>query len=145
MSASKNRNGKDDTGVRADHPHRTMLGATQLKWLKQTLLDAQGNGIPWKIIAISLPIDQVGLDGGKSWIGGYRAERNQLLKFIADHKIDNVVFITTDDHQNRINEVTYLADPQNPKSWQIVPHAFTIVAGPIGAGGTRFNYRPQLY
>jgi len=131
----KKTTGKDDTGVRADHPQRNMLGATQLKWLKQTLSDAQGNGIPWKIIAISSPIDQVGLDGGKSWIGGYRAERNQLLKFIADHQIDNVVFITTDDHQNRINELTYLSDPQNPKSWQIVPHAFTIVAGPIGAGG----------
>src|SRR5262249_13383546 len=24
-------------------------------------------------------------DGGKSWMGGYRAERNTLLKFIADH------------------------------------------------------------
>src|SRR5262249_17413933 len=31
----------DETGARAGNPARTMLGATQLAWLKQTLLDAQ--------------------------------------------------------------------------------------------------------
>jgi phosphodiesterase/alkaline phosphatase D-like protein len=131
----RRKDGRDDTGKRADNLQRTMLGATQLKWLKKTLVDAQANHIPWKIIAVSSPIDQLGLDGGKSWMGGYRAERNEILKFIADRKIDNVVFITTDDHQNRVNELTYLADINNPQSMTIVPHAFTIVAGPIGAGG----------
>lgn len=127
--------GADDTGPRADNPNRTMLGATQLNWLKQTLKNAQASGITWKIVALSSPIDQVGDDGGKSWIGGYRAERNELLKFIADNCIKNVVFLSTDDHQNRTNELTYLADPNNPGSLTHVPHAFTIVAGPLGAGG----------
>ena len=40
-------------------------------------------------------------------MGGYRAERNALLKFIADHHVQNVVFLATDDHQNRINELLY--------------------------------------
>jgi len=97
----------DDTGPRAANPSRTMLGATQLAWLEQTLLDAQKAGTPWKFVTVSDPIDQIGpiggalsgvvnssgnpsyspvsSDGGKSWIGGYRAERNALLKFIADH------------------------------------------------------------
>lgn len=127
--------GADDTGPRADNPNRTMLGKTQLRWLKRTLLDAQAQAITWKIIAISSPIDVLGTDGGKSWYGGYRAERNELLKFIADNHIDNVLFISTDDHQNRVNELTYLADPNDPTSVTRVPHAFTIVAGPLGAGG----------
>ena len=127
--------GADDTGPRADNPNRTMLGKTQLKWLEQTLLQAQADGTVWKTIALSSPIDQLGNDGGKSWYGGYRSERNQLLKFIADNHIDNVLFLSTDDHQNRINELTYLADPNNPNSVTRVPNAFTIVAGPIGAGG----------
>lgn len=131
----KTASGADDTGPRADNPNRTMLGATQLKWLEQTLLDAQNKGIIWKTIAISSPIDETGDDGGKSWYGGYRTERNELLKFIADNHIDNVLFLSTDDHQNRINELTYLADPNNPNSRVPVPNAFTIVAGPIGAGG----------
>ncbi len=131
----KTADGADDTGSRADNPDRTMLGKTQLKWLEQTLLDAQTNGTPWKIVALSSPIDETSDDGGKSWAGGYRAERNELLKFIADNHIDNVVFLSTDDHQNRVNELDYLADPSNPSSRTRVPNAFTIVAGPIGAGG----------
>ena len=127
--------GADDTGSRADNPDRTMLGKTQLDWLKQTLLDAQAKGTPWKIISLSSPIDETDSDGGKSWAGGYRVERNELLKFIADHHIDNVVFLSTDDHQNRVNEVTYLADPTDPTSRTRVSNVFTIVAGPIGAGG----------
>ena len=127
--------GADDTGSRADNPKRTILGPTELKWLKNTLLRAQAEGERWKIIAISSPIDEVGTDGGKSWFGGFRAERNELLKFITYNHIDNVVFLSTDDHQNRINELTYFADPANPNSRTRVPNAFIIVAGPIGADG----------
>lgn len=117
-----------------------MLGATQLAWLKQTLLNAQKNGTTWKFIAISSPIDTLGVtgsgeDGGKSWSGGYRAERNDLLKFIADNSIKNTVFLSTDDHQNRVNELTYLDNPKDPKSVRVLPAALAIVDGPIGAGG----------
>ena len=54
----------DDTGSRADNTHRTFLGATQLAWLKQTLLDAQNNGTTWKFVSVSDPIDQLGPLGG---------------------------------------------------------------------------------
>jgi phosphodiesterase/alkaline phosphatase D-like protein len=47
----------DDIGPRADNPNRTMLGTTQLQWLKSTLEQAQRDGIPWKFVAISSPID----------------------------------------------------------------------------------------
>jgi uncharacterized protein YjiK/2',3'-cyclic-nucleotide 2'-phosphodiesterase (5'-nucleotidase family)/phosphodiesterase/alkaline phosphatase D-like protein len=130
----------DDTGVRADNPDRTLLGKTQLAWLKQNLLDAQKNGTAWKFVAITDPIDQLGAigsgaDGGKSWIGGYRAERNELLKFIADNGIKNVVFLSCDDHQNRINELTYLDNINDPTSIRVLPGALSIVDGPIGATG----------
>src|SRR5262245_44804376 len=139
----------DDTGDRADNPGRTMLGATELQWLKDSLLDAQAKGITWKIVATSSPIDQTGAigsgdDGGKSWIGGYRAERNELLKFIDDNDIDHVVFFSTDDHQLRVNELGYftqfttntLGYPAPVQSSYVrVPGAMSIVAGPIGATG----------
>jgi VCBS repeat-containing protein len=116
------------------------LGTTQLAWLKQNLLDAQKNGTAWKFVSVSDPIDQIGGlggadDGGKSWIGGYRAERNELLKFIADNKIDNVVFLACDDHQNRINEIGYYTDITDPKTFKLLPNALSIVDGPIGATG----------
>ncbi len=151
----------DDTGARADNPARTMLGATQLAWLEQTLLAAQNSGVTWKVIVVSDPIDQVGpiggalqlsnlpnfgpgstytpvsSDGGKSWQGGYRAERNALLKYIADNQIPNVVFLATDDHQNRVNELTYSPTGQTglQSSYVKVPYCFQIVAGPLGATG----------
>jgi phosphodiesterase/alkaline phosphatase D-like protein len=147
--------GGDDTGVRADNPDRTMLGSTQLAWLKQTLLNAQKNGTTWKFIAISSPIDRLGAagsgdDSGKSWSGGYRAERNNLLKFIADNGIKNTVFLSTDDHQNRVNEITYLDNIKDPKSERVLPAAMAIVDGPIGAGGPdlitnhSFNYLKNI-
>jgi hypothetical protein len=76
-------------------------------------------------------------DGGKSWMGGYRAERNALLKFIADHRIFNVVFLATDDHQNRINELTYSPTGETAvqASYVKVPYCFEIVCGPLGATG----------
>ena len=46
-----------------------------------------------------------------------------------------MVFLSTDDHQNRINELTYFTDPSDPNSRTRVPNALTIVAGPLGAGG----------
>jgi len=76
-------------------------------------------------------------DGGKSWMGEYRAERNTLLKFIADHQIYNVVFLATDDHQNRINELFYSPSGQTgvQSSYVKVPYCFEIVCGPLGATG----------
>jgi phosphodiesterase/alkaline phosphatase D-like protein len=162
---------KDETGSRADNTNRTMLSKTQLQWVKDTLLDAQTNGIVWKFIAVSDPIDQLGpiggalslnnlpnfgtnslgqassysavsSDGGKSWIGGYRAERNDLLKFIADHHIRNVVFLSADDHQNRVNELTYSTNgvTGNQTTYVKVPDTFAVVMGPLGATGPDLIY-----
>jgi phosphodiesterase/alkaline phosphatase D-like protein len=155
----------DDTAApRANNAGRTFFGATQLAWLKQTLLDAQTAGTTWKFVSIDDPIDQIGpiggalsgvtaatmqtfsgnvnygpvsSDGGKALIGGYRAERNALLKFIADNHIANVVFLATDDHQNRINELTYTPTGQTEvqSSYVKVPTCFSIVCGPLGATG----------
>ncbi len=140
--------GGDDIGPRADNPQRTMLGRTQLSWLKQTLLAAQQAGITWKFVILSSPMDQVGSgipvagsqwpapgtqnQDGKSWDGGYRAERDDLLGFIADNGIGHVVFLTTDDHFVRVTPLQYRT---KSGASAMVPGAIHIVSGPIGAGG----------
>jgi len=150
----------DDTGPRADKTNRTMLGAAQFGWLTNALMSAQQAGIPWKFVAISTPIDQQTPIGGKlpepnpnpwggykmpqdknkSWMGGYRAERNRLLKFIAENGIKNVVFLSTDDHQNRISRLAYSTNGQTDlqSTYATVPACFEIVAGPYGASGPNF-------
>jgi hypothetical protein len=70
-------------------------------------------------------------------MGGYRAERNALLKFIADNHITNVVFLATDDHQNRINELYYSPTGQTgvQSSYVKVPLCLLDRLCPLGATG----------
>ena len=83
------------------------------------------SGVPvtWKLVVISSPIQHIGrasevgadLDGTKSWEGDYRVERDRLLKFVDDQGIDNVVFLTTDNHNTMINNLRYRAVPEDPR------------------------------
>ena len=57
------------------------------------------------------------------------------MKFIADNHIQNVVFLTTDDHQTRVSELQYQPDPTNPSRVATVPGTFQVLTGPLGAGG----------
>ena len=124
-------------GPRVADPNRTMLGATQLAWLKATLANAEASGATWKVISVSTPIDQAGGNqDSKSWFGGYRAERNEIMKYIADNHIDHVVFLTTDDHQMRTTALQYEPDPVgHPGVFAMVPGAFQVLTGPLGAFG----------
>ncbi|MEK8093594.1 alkaline phosphatase D family protein [Methylocystis sp. IM3] len=135
----------------ANDPRRTMLGKTQLAWFKQQLLDARDAGVKWKIVALSTPIDiwvdfsTKALDN-KSWVGGYNYERNDIMKFIADNGVKNVVFLTTDDHLSRATKLTYQpagAKAGNP--WVEVPYTIQILAGPAGAVGPYQNAMDPNY
>jgi alkaline phosphatase D len=122
----------------ADDPGRTMLGRPQLAWLESELQLAQAEGVTWKLVVISSPIQQIGraseigddADGTKSWAGGFRAERDRLLGVIDEQGIDNVVFLTTDNHYTLINNLRY-----RDASGALVParNAFEIITGPLGA------------
>jgi phosphodiesterase/alkaline phosphatase D-like protein len=115
---------------------RTMLGTSQLTWFENQLQTAQAHGVVWKVVVISSPIQELGAqyDGTKSWPSGYVCERNRLLKFIDDNAINNVVFLTTDNHNTTINNLTYNTDPGDPQS-PLVParNTFEILTGPLGA------------
>ena len=147
----------DDTNVRADAADsrdRTILGAEQLAWFKQQLLQAKADGVLWTIVNISSPIDATGGPGqdgqvgfgetsvdAKSFWGNYRWERNEILKFLAENNIRNVVFLSSDDHEFRVNELEYapVPDPASDggegltKNLEVVPGVFTVVASPLGA------------
>jgi hypothetical protein len=113
-----------------------MLGAPQLSWFENELKAAQSRGVSWKVVVISSPIAELGkaYDGTKAWAAGYVCERNQVLKFIDDNAINNVVFLTTDNHYTMINNLSYNADPGDPSS-PLLParNAFEIITGPLGA------------
>jgi len=139
---------RDQRIARSDDPatlrcDRTMLGTAQMQWLQGELLAARQRGATWKVIVVSSPMQQLGkasqvgadLDSGKSWPGGYLCERNTLLAFIDNNAIDNVVFLTTDNHYTVINNLLYNPVPDDPKSpLKHARNAFEILTGPIGAG-----------
>jgi len=122
-------------------PRRTMLGRTQLEDLKTDLRDAQWDGVIWKFVIVPEPIQSFGFIGGASdRFEGYATERTELLKFIDDHEIENVVFIAADFHGTVVNNILYQLGPGEP---QIPTGAFEVVTGSVAYhepfGPTTFN------
>lgn len=102
-------------------PARTFLGARQKRLLKGYLRHSKAR---FKFIVNQEPIQQLYALPYDRW-EGYAAERAEILQFIRDHHIENVLFLTTDIHANIINEVflDHFTDP--------TPIAYEFMTGPI--------------
>jgi alkaline phosphatase D len=102
-------------------PSRTMLGSFQKAVLKLLLRFSPAK---FKFIINEVSIQQYYGMPYDRW-EGYGAERNEILRFIRDNDIENVIFLTTDTHANLINHVfiDHFADPK--------PIAEEFVTGPI--------------
>jgi alkaline phosphatase D len=101
---------------------RTMLGSVQKELLKAVL---QHSDAKFKFVINEVPIQQIYALPYDRW-EGYGAERAEILNFISDNSIDNVIFLTTDTHANMINEVkTDILNPFAPVAGQ------EFVTGPI--------------
>jgi alkaline phosphatase D len=102
-------------------PGRTMLGPRQKEWLKANLLESEAT---WKLIVNEVAIAELfGLPYDR-W-EGYAAERSEILEFIRDNGIQNVVFLTGDLHANVVSDVRpgIFSDP--------TPLAKEIISGPV--------------
>jgi len=110
-------------------PNRTLLGKAQLQDLKTNLLDAQNAGITWKFIFSPVPIQNLGLYESADRWEGYAAERTELLQFIDQNQIENVVFVSGGADGTIVNELSYQLNVDQP---QIQTDAIEITVGPIG-------------
>ncbi|MEO1166381.1 MAG: alkaline phosphatase D family protein, partial [Chloroflexota bacterium] len=121
---------------------RTMLGSAQVADLKRDLLDAQNKGIVWKFIMLPEPSQQMGWFNGEDRWEGFAPERTEVLQFIQENAIQNVVFISADIHSTFINNLTYQTEPQgdlvDTDVWEIStgPGAFY---PPTGQAITEFS------
>ncbi|HAC63779.1 MAG TPA: hypothetical protein DCF68_09630 [Cyanothece sp. UBA12306] len=86
------------------------------------------NGVTWKFILVPEPIQNLGVLLASDRFEGYAAERTEILKFIDDNNINNVVFIAADVHGNLVNNLTYQLVPDGE---QIATNAFEITTGPV--------------
>jgi len=107
---------------------RTMLGAQQLADLKAGLQQAQADGITWKFVLVPVPIQNLGIFHAADRYEGYAAERTNLLRFIDQNAIDNVVFIAAALHGTIVNNLTYQESVGGP---QITTGAFEVIVGPV--------------
>jgi len=88
-------------------PYRTMLGAVQLEELMDDLLFAEREGITWKFVLVPEPIQNLGPILASDRFEGYAHERTELLSFIDDHDLHNVVFVAADIHGTVVNDLSY--------------------------------------
>ena len=107
---------------------RTLLGAVQLAEFKQDLLAAQASGQTWKFVMLPEPIQNILPGINVDAYEGYGKERAELLKFINDNKITNVVFVAADIHTTSVNNLTYQLAPGGE---QIATSAFEITTGGV--------------
>ena len=92
---------------RRDAPPGTMLGARQKQWWKETLLRSDAR---WTIWANSVPLMRFLINASALNLGvpdliltadtwdGYPHERNELMRFLVENRINNVVSVAGDVH-----------------------------------------------
>jgi alkaline phosphatase D len=101
-----------DRAKRIDDATKSMLDGkeitkSQKKWLKGRLL---GSSAKWKFVLSSVPFNP-SAKPTDSW-GAYQTERNELLHFIADNGIKNVIVLSGDLHSGgRLDDGTHSGDP----------------------------------
>jgi phosphodiesterase/alkaline phosphatase D-like protein len=129
---------------------RTMLGRTQVDALKRDLLAAQTSGVMWKFVMIPEPAQNTGWFGGNDRWEGYAPERTEVMKYIEDNGIRNVVFVAADVHSTFINRLFYQTEPLgtlNPVSSFEVTTGSVAFFPPTGAalaeGAAQFNLIPR--
>jgi alkaline phosphatase D len=115
-------------------PETAFLGAEQIRWLKQALLASDAT---WKVIAADMPIGLVVPDGelfendanGDGPPRGRELEIADLLRFIRDSGIRNVVWLTADVHYTAAHRY----DPNRAQFQEFAPF-WEFVSGPLNAG-----------
>ncbi len=116
-------------------PETRVLGRAQMDWLRRRLLASSAT---WKVIVSSLPLGLLIPDGPGRFEGvangdgppcGRELEMAELLTFIRDARIRNVVWIAGDVHYAAAHHY----DPARARYRAFLPF-WEFVAGPIHAG-----------
>nr|WP_234301100.1 alkaline phosphatase D family protein [Sphaerospermopsis aphanizomenoides] len=111
------------------------LGGSQIRWLKNKLKSSKAT---WKVIASDMPIGLIVRDGktdfenaanGDGKALGRELELADLLRFIKQNNIKNVVWLTADVHY----AAAHYYDPNKAQFTNFKPF-WEFVAGPLNAG-----------
>jgi len=109
---------------------RTYIGAAQKQWLKSELLNSTAT---FKFIMNGPPISELLFDPYDRW-EAWTAERNEILDFIQNNNIKNVIWLSTDLH-------AYLLSGSRVDATHNIPE---IVCGSIGEQTLVNEFPPSI-
>ena len=132
LRSFKGPNSRNDQPKR--NPKSAFMGVQQLGWLKRNLAASKST---WKFVCSDMPIGLIVGDGenfencanGDGPAKGRELEIAELLRFIKQNQIKNVVFITADVHY----AASHFYDPNKAKFTEFDPF-WEFVSGPLHAG-----------
>ncbi|MBD2840976.1 alkaline phosphatase D family protein [Erythrobacter rubeus] len=88
-----------DPNTQPDRPGKTLLGERQREWLMDGL--KQSNAI-FKVLACGSGWTTAKGPGGDSW-ASFLSERDELLRFIRDERIEGIILVSGDTHVAEFN------------------------------------------
>lgn len=117
---------------------RTMLGLSQLNWLKTELKDSKAK---WKVIGNQVIFAELELSKARpnapknldAW-DGYSNERDHIMQFIKSQNIDNVLLVTGDTHSSWAFEV-----PMSITDYSSSQNAYAIELGTPSISSANWN------
>jgi alkaline phosphatase D len=86
-----------------DSPQKTMLGASQLSWLKTEL---EASTAIFKVLVAGGGWNNGKGVGEDSW-ASFQRERNEIFDFIRDREINGVIFLSGDTHVGELNVIPW--------------------------------------
>ena len=146
--------GEDMPNSRRDSPAGSLLGAKQKQWLTASL---QASESRWKVVCNDVPLMRFGFDMSFRDYGnlddlwwtdawdGYPLERRELMTFIAEEGITNVVSLTGDRHAHFAGVVHDDFDSDSPRAVLAEFAGSSICSGPrLKNQGNSTRSDPQL-
>lgn len=110
------------------NPEKRMFGKQQMEWLKNALLQSSGNnGISFRIIATGSQV--LNPLSPSDCFRHFPAEYAELMQFIADNKINGIIFLTGDKHTSEVIKI------ERPGAYPL----YDITASPLTSGSHAFG------
>ena len=147
--------GEEIPNRRVDSPVGSLLGAEQKRWLTASL---RASGSRWKVLCNDVPLMRFGFDMSFRDYGdlddlwwtdawdGYPLERRELMTFIAEEGIANVVSLTGDRHAHFAGVVHDDFDGDSPRAVLAEFAGSSICSGPrVKNQGNSTQSDPQLH
>ena len=147
--------GEDKPNSRRDSPAGSLLGAEQKQWLTGSLRASESR---WKVVCNDVPLMRFGFDMSFRDYGshndlwwtdawdGYPLERRELMTYIAEEGIANVISLTGDRHAHFAGVVHDDFDGDSPRAVAAEFAGSAICSGPrVKNQGNATQSEPELH